>query len=135
MLLLINYLLVAGMDCVNRPQDQMERVRVLISEEGHQYQQCRYMRMDALETFMLESMASRCQSAHDMPPHHVILVVSTISVHTLAQATEYLLPPPATGWKSRFSHTRLVVRPASRWFSFCRPGKPNRDTLTKLLSA
>ncbi|MBC3789166.1 hypothetical protein [Spirosoma utsteinense] len=97
MLLLINYLLVAGMDCVNRPQDQMERVRVLISEEGHQYQQCRYMRMDALETFMLESMASRCQSAHDMPPHHVILVVSTISVHTLAQATEYLLPP-ASNW-------------------------------------
>ena len=96
-LLLINYLLVAGMDCVNRPQDQTERVRILTSEAGYQYQQCRYMRMDALETFMLESMASRCQSAHNTPPHHVITVVSTVSVHTLAQPTEFFLPS-ASDW-------------------------------------
>ncbi len=92
-LLLINYLLVAGMDCVNRPQDQTERVRILTSQEGHPYQQCRYMRMGALETFMLESMASRCQSANDTPPHHVISVISTVSVHTLTQPTGFYLPP------------------------------------------
>lgn len=125
MLLLINYLLVVGIDCVNRPQDQMERVRIITSEEGSSYQQCRYMRMDALETFVLESLASQYQSPDNAPTHHVISVVSTVSVHTLTQATAYAQVPVGRGCKNQFLRIRPVIRPAFARFSSCRPGTPD----------
>ena len=97
MLLLISYLMVVGMDCVNRPQDSVERVQILTSKEGHHYQQCRYMRMDGLEAFVMESLASRCQSAPATPPHHLISVVHAVSVHTLTDLEWHLLPPACDG--------------------------------------
>lgn len=95
LLLLMSYLLVVGMDCVNRPQDSVERVQILTSEQGQHYQQCRYLRMDGLEAFVMESLASRCQSAAATPPHHLITVVHAVSVHTLTGPANLQLLPPA----------------------------------------
>ena len=92
-LLLINYLLVVGMGCVSRPEDQAELVRIQTTEEGNLYQQCRYMRMDGLESFLTESLNTRYQSDHKTPPHHVFTVVSGINAHYLSAARWPLLPP------------------------------------------
>ena len=95
--LLLSYLMVVGIDCVNRPQDQAERVQIITSEQGQHYQQCRYMRMDGLESFVMESLASRCQSAPVTPPRHLISVVHAVSVHTLTNPDGHLLPPARQG--------------------------------------
>jgi hypothetical protein len=83
LLLLINYLLVVGLGCISRPEDQQEFLLVQTSEAGKQYQECRYMRMDGLENFLLESLASRYQKATDTPKHNLISVVSGVDSHCL----------------------------------------------------
>ena len=93
-LLLLNYLLVVGLGCISRPEDQQEFVMVQTSEVGRQYQECRYMRMDGLENFLLESLASRYQRTSDTPKHHLISVVSGIDTHCLP-STQWLMHEPA----------------------------------------
>ncbi|WP_020603650.1 hypothetical protein [Spirosoma spitsbergense] len=83
LLLLINYLLVVGLGCISRPEDQQEFLLVQASEAGKQYQECRYMRMDGLENFLLESLASRYQKATDTPKHNLISIVSGVDSHCL----------------------------------------------------
>lgn len=90
-LLLINYLLVVGLGCISRPEDQQAFVLVQTSEAGKQYQECRYMRMDGLENFLLESLASRYQKTTDTPTHQFISVVSGIDSHCLP-GTQWLIP-------------------------------------------
>ncbi len=93
-LLLLNYLLVAGLGCISRPEDQQEFVLVQTSEVGKQYQECRYMRMDGLENFLLESLASRYQKATDTPKHNLISVVSGVDSHCLP-GTQWFTHEPA----------------------------------------
>lgn len=111
-LLLMNYLLVVGMGCVNRPEDQPELVRIQTSEKGHFYQQCRYMRMDGLESFLTESLNTRYQSDHKAPPHHIFTVVSGINAHYLTAARWQLLPPvlaPGSETSLPFSYQLMVL--------------------------
>ena len=82
LLLLINYLLVVGMGCMSRPEDQHELVRVQTDVNGH-YQECRYLRMDGLEDFLNEALASRYQNAPEIPKHHLISIVSGVDAHHL----------------------------------------------------
>lgn len=82
-LLLTNYLLVAGMGCMSRPEDQQEFVMVQTKVAGHEYQQCRYLRMDGLEDFLNEALATRYQTAPETPPHHLISVVHGVDAHCL----------------------------------------------------
>lgn len=93
-LLLFNYLLVAGLGCISRPEDQQAFVLVQTSEVGKQYQECRYMRMDGLENFLLESLASRYQKVTDAPKHNLISVVSGVDSHCLP-GTHWLTPESA----------------------------------------
>lgn len=81
-LLLINYLLVAGLGCLSRPEDQQERVLVRTDVAGH-YQECRYLRMDGLENFLTEALASQYQNAPETPKHHLISVVHGVDAHHL----------------------------------------------------
>lgn len=53
------------------------------STEHLRYEECRYLRMDELEDFMLEAIASRYDDAQDNALHHVISVVSGIDAHFL----------------------------------------------------
>ena len=81
-LLLANYLLVAGLGCMNRPDDQHELVLIQTETSGY-YQECRYIRMDGLEDFINESLASRYQDAPAIPKHHLISVVCGVDAHCL----------------------------------------------------
>lgn len=85
LLLLTNYLLLAGMGCVTMPNDEHNTLlMVKTNYEGQHYQECRYLRMDGLEAFMIESLANRYQSAsNDIPPHHILTVVHAIDMHYL----------------------------------------------------
>ena len=100
-LLLLNYLLVVGLGCISRPEDRQEFVLVQTSEAGRQYQECRYMRMDGLENFLLESLASRYQKASDTPSHQLISVVSGIDSHCL----------PGTFWLIQHSYFTTELKP------------------------
>jgi hypothetical protein len=100
-LLLINYLLVVGLGCISRPEDRQEFVLVQTSEAGKQYQECRYMRMDGLENFLLESLATRYHKTTDTPKHHLISVVSGVDSHYL----------PCTQWPIQASVYAAIIRP------------------------
>ncbi|MEZ4903516.1 MAG: hypothetical protein R2822_18010 [Spirosomataceae bacterium] len=84
-LLLTNYLLLAGMGCLTMPNDEHNpRLMVTINDEGQSYQACRYLRMDGLEAFMAESLASRYQQTpSDIPPHQILTIVHAIDRHYL----------------------------------------------------
>lgn len=83
LLLLANYLLVVGLGCVSRPEDQHELISVQTHVEGHTFQQCRYLRMDGLEAFLEEALTSQYQNDTDPSPHHLISVVNGIDAHCL----------------------------------------------------
>lgn len=98
LLLLLNYLLLVGAGCMNQPEDPHELVLVQSSADEHHYQQCRYLRMDALETFLIEALASRYQNAPETPRHHLLVTVSGVDAHQLpASCWPVFLPAPRLG--------------------------------------
>ena len=82
LLLLANYLFVVGLGCMSRPEDQLGFVRVQTDVDGHD-QQCRYLRLDGLEEFLLESLASRYQDDPETPTNQLFTVISGIDAHSL----------------------------------------------------
>ena len=82
-LLLTNYLMVLGVGCIHRPDDLRELILVQTSGPGYNYQQCRYLRMDGLENFLMESLASRYQNTPKTPKHHLVTVTNGIDTHCL----------------------------------------------------
>jgi hypothetical protein len=88
--LLANYLWVVGAGCVNRPNDQHELLMIQTTQEGGHYQQCRYLRMDGLESFLTESLASRYQNAPQHPPKHLISVLNGIDSHDVLPSYWFL---------------------------------------------
>ena len=91
LLLLSNYLLVVGIGCMSRPEDQREFVMIQTSQEGQYYQECRYLRMDGLEAFLTEALASRYQNPPETPKHHLVSVVIGVDAHDLVHL---ILPLP-----------------------------------------
>lgn len=84
LLLLATYLLLAGMGCITTPNDaQNTLVQVQTHHEGQRYEDTRYLRMDGLEAFMMESLATRYQDAPTTPPQHILTVVQSIDMHCL----------------------------------------------------
>lgn len=83
MMLLTNYLLVVGMGCMSRPEDQTGFVLMQPNVAGDAYQQCRYLRMDGLECFLLEALNTRYKSTSDRPNHHLISMIIGIDAHCL----------------------------------------------------
>ncbi len=107
LLLLTNYLLVVGMGCISRPEDQRELLLVQTSLEGQSYQECRYLRMDGLEAFMNEALATHYQNyPNDATPHHLISVVNGIDAHC----------PPTLVW-----HLFIPIFPAERAMGHYQP--------------
>lgn len=93
LLLLVNYLLVVGIGCISRPEDPHEFVLIRTSDDGQHYQQCRYVRMDGLEAFLTEALASRYQNAPETPKHHLISVVHGVDAHQLPDVAWPLITP------------------------------------------
>lgn len=92
-LLLTNYLMIVGIGCMNRPEDQHKLVLIRTSNDGQHYQQCRYIRMDGLEAFLTEALASRYQNAPETPKHHLISVVYGVDAHYVPDVVWPLITP------------------------------------------
>jgi hypothetical protein len=92
-LLLANYLLIAGMGCIMQPYEQQTLLMVQTTYEGQHYQECRYLRMDGLEDFLIESMESRYQDAPQIPPHHSMSVVNAVDTHCLPDVLHFFFTP------------------------------------------
>lgn len=90
LLLLTNYLLVAGMGCMSRPEDQRELMLVKTDVAGP-YQECRYVRMDGLSDLLNEALASRYQNAPDTAKQQLISVVHGVDAHHLPCLTKWLI--------------------------------------------
>lgn len=98
MLLLTNYLLVVGMGGMRRPEDQYGFA--LVQTDTADYEQCRYLRMDSLERFLLEALNTRYENASETLNHHLISVIDGIDAHCLPDrfspmlSTDYQINPP-----------------------------------------
>lgn len=90
-LLLINYLLVVGTGCVSNSENQRGFVMVQTSQSGQDYQECRYLRLDGLENFLAEALATQYQETPATPKHHLISIVLGVDAHYLTVVT-WLLP-------------------------------------------
>ena len=89
LLLLATYLLLAGMGCITAPNDAPnDLVMVQTHHEGQRYEECRYLRMDGLEAFMTESLATRYQDAPSTPPQHILTLVQSIDTHCLPDVAQ-----------------------------------------------
>jgi hypothetical protein len=84
LLMFSNYLLMAGMGVIMRPDEpQNSLLLVQTTYENKNYQESRYLRMDGLEAFMMEALAERYQNAPQTPPHHLLSIVVAIDSHCL----------------------------------------------------
>ena len=91
LLLLATYLLLAGMGCITAPNsEQNDLLMVQTHYEGQRYEDTRYLRMDGLETFMVESLATRYQDAPTTPPQHILTIVQSIDTHCLPEVAQQL---------------------------------------------
>ncbi len=91
--LLVSYLLVAGIGGMNRPEDQRERVLVQTSQTDRYVTDCRYLRMDGLESFLNEALATRYQQADDVVPNQSISVVFGIDAHCVPTVISFSFTP------------------------------------------
>lgn len=113
-LLLINYLLVVGAGCVNRPGDQHELILVQTSADDYAFQQCRYLRMDGLEAFLNEALATRHQNT-DNARHHLLLVIGGVDTHYLSVLTWPLFAPVSPVTIAPVSNCHLAVSAGTNW--------------------
>ncbi len=108
LLLLVNYLLVVGAGCVSRPEDQNGLLLVQTHTADQSYQECRYLRMDGLENFLTEALASRYKSTTETPKHHLVSVVSSVDAHCLPQPG-YQLPTAIRRMATTVTHPLTVA--------------------------
>ncbi len=112
--LLAGYLLVAGVGGMNRPEDQRERVLVQTSTNDQYVANCRYLRMDGLEAFLNEALATRYQQADDTAPHQSISVVFGIDAHCLPPVISFLFIPSGQSPRLTTRYRKLALTVAHR---------------------
>ena len=82
-LLLANYLLIAGMGGIVQPYEQTSLVLIQTNYAGQPYQECRYVRMDGLEDFLIESLRLREQKEPRPLGHSILVEVNGVDLHCL----------------------------------------------------
>ena len=112
LLLLATYLLLAGMGCITAPNsEQNDLLMVQTHYEGQRYEDTRYLRMDGLEAFMAESLATRYQDAPTTPPQHILTVVQSIDMHCLPKTMQWLpVPTFKTQVRLSFNYAEQLLR-------------------------
>ncbi|WP_428664085.1 hypothetical protein [Runella sp.] len=90
-LLLANYLLIAGIGGIMQPYERQSLFIVQTTYEGQSYQECRYLRMDGLENFLIESLSVREQKDQRPLGHSILIEINGVDIHclfyTVAQAS------------------------------------------------
>ncbi|MDQ6477099.1 hypothetical protein [Dyadobacter sp. LHD-138] len=86
-LILVNYLWLAATGYISRPEQNpyMLKIQTSTSQQQERYEECRYLRMDGLEDFMAEALATRYQEASDGNELHTFSVVSGIDTHFFSE--------------------------------------------------
>lgn len=108
-MVLVNYLLLAGIGCISKPeQDQYMLMIKTDSDKNQQYEECRYLRMDGLEAFMEEAMATRYSNAADSHKNHLISVVNGIDTHFLP---DYLQIPDKAIFQNKITRLQHPTPP------------------------
>ncbi|WP_373512077.1 hypothetical protein [Persicitalea sp.] len=88
LLLLANYLFLAGMGCISRPEQDSFAVLIMEkSGENQHYESRRYLRTDGLEAFMVESLANRYKDSSDTDTPQIHYLVSGIDAHHLPESS------------------------------------------------
>ena len=91
LLVLANYIFLAGMGCISRPeQDSFVVLMEAKSAESQHYESCRYLRTNALEVFMTESLVSNYKKASDNRSPHILSLISGVDAHSLPETTAVL---------------------------------------------
>lgn len=89
LLVLANYMLLAGMGCISRPEQDPFLVLIQTEADASQhYESTRYLRTGALEAFMAEALNTNYKSATDKHSEHVLSVISSIDTHFLADSAD-----------------------------------------------
>lgn len=84
LLVLANYVFLAGMGCISRPEQDKFLVLIQTRADASQhYESSRYLRTSALEAFMAESLAKNYKKASDNHNPHIISVITGIDAHFL----------------------------------------------------
>ena len=92
LLVLANYIFLAGMGCISRPDQDPFLVLIQTKADASQhYESSRYLRTNALEAFMTEALATNYQKASDNHSPHILSLISGIDAHFLPEtvATSY----------------------------------------------
>lgn len=86
-LILVNYLWLAATGYISRPEQNpyMLKIQTSTSQQQGHYEECRYLRMDGLDDFMAEALATRYQDASDGNKLHTFSVTSGIDAHFFAE--------------------------------------------------
>jgi hypothetical protein len=80
------------------------------SDKNQQYEDCRYLRMDGLEAFMQESLATRYSNASDTHKNHLISVISGIDTHFQPEYLPIPLKAVLQNKTPRLSHSTAPVK-------------------------
>lgn len=84
LLVLANYLFLAGMGCISRPeQDSFVVLIQTKAAESRHYESRNYLRTNALEVFMAEALATNYEKASDNHCPHILSVITGIDTHFL----------------------------------------------------
>ncbi len=110
-LILVNYLLLAVIGCITKPEQ--DRYMLMIktdSDKNQQYEECRYLRMDGLEAFMEEAMATRYSNSPDTHKNHLISVVNGIDTHFLPEYVQIPLRVVFQNTTTQLSHPPASIK-------------------------
>ena len=84
LMLLANYLLLSVMGGISRPQDDAYLLMIKsASSQSQHYEQCRYLRMDGIEDFMAEALATRYKEKPGAHDHLALSIISAVDAHLL----------------------------------------------------
>lgn len=80
------------------------------SDKNQQYEDCRYLRMDGLEAFMQESLATRYSNASDTHKNHLISIVSDVDTHFLPDCMKIPLRAISQNETAQLPHPLTSIR-------------------------
>ncbi len=106
LLMLANYLLLAGSGYVSRPeQDPFMVLMQSKSTESHRYESRQYMRTDALEAFLVEALTNRYNDSTGDQNQLLFSVVSGVDAHSLPALFQFEVPLIFKEKENRHHHT------------------------------
>ncbi|WP_373512699.1 hypothetical protein [Persicitalea sp.] len=111
LLVLANYLFLAGSGYVSRPEQDSFMVLIQSkSAESHHYESRRYMRTDALESFIVEALATKYENATHAQDQLLFLIVTGVDAHPLPDIDQFQVASVFKKKNNRYHYTIMPIR-------------------------